>query len=165
LVLQFVRQGWIEQIAKIKVNRPAIGRTGELADFLFDSKRACLKPASELLQYLQSDLCFYCNKPMRGKSQVDHFIPFVKYNNDLAHNFVLAHTFCNNNKHSYLAAPVHKDKWIEQNIVKNDKAIDEALSPFYMCDVDRASHVADWAYTIAHQNGNRFWLAHDNVFV
>ncbi|GAA0856275.1 HNH endonuclease [Aliiglaciecola litoralis] len=165
LVVQFARQGWIDKVTKIQENKAVIGKAGELSDFLFSTTRNYLKPASKLLKEIQSDLCFYCCKPLKDSAEVDHFIPFTKYNNDLGHNFILAHKSCNNNKRDYLAAPSHRDKWAEQNLVVNEKLITEELSPYFTCDSKRSEQVASWAYGIAEKNGNKFWLAARDIFV
>lgn len=165
LVVQFARQGWIEKVSKIPKNQMVIGRAGDLSDFLFGTTRNSLKSASELLKEIQRGNCFYCGKSLKGDSEVDHFIPFTKYNNDLGHNFVLAHRTCNNNKRDYLAAPQHRDNWNEQNLILNEATITQELSPYFVCDSARAAQVANWAYEIAEKNGSRFWLAKNSVFV
>ncbi|MDN3652346.1 HNH endonuclease [Thalassotalea ponticola] len=165
LVVQFARQGWIEKVSKIQQNQSVIGRAGELSDFLFGTSRNSLKSASLVLKDIQQGNCFYCQKPLKGNAEVDHFIPFTKYNNDLAHNFVLAHKACNNNKRDYLAAPVHRDKWQEQNLVLNTSQITRELANYFVCDPKRTAHVANWAYDIAEKNGNKFWLATKDVFI
>jgi len=165
LVVQFSRQGWIEKVSNIQENQQVIGRAGELSEFLFGTSRSSLKPASELFREIQVGNCFYCQKPLKGTGEVDHFIPFTKYNNDLGHNFVLAHRACNNNKRDYLAAPKHREKWQEQNLVLNEKLITDELTNHFTCDVERTTHVANWAYGIAEKNGSKYWLATRDVFV
>ena len=165
LVVQFARHGWIEKVSKIQENQSVIGRAGELSDFLFGTSRNSLKLASDLLKDIQNGNCFYCRKPLKGNAEVDHFIPFSKYNNDLGHNFVLVHRACNNNKRDYLAAPKHRDNWHEQNLVLNETNITNELSAYFVCDSKRAAHVANWAYDIAEKNGSKFWLATKDVFV
>lgn len=165
LVVRFARQGWIEKVSKIQENQLVIGRAGELSDFLFGTSRNSLKLASDLLKDIQHGNCFYCRKPLKGNAEVDHFIPFTKYNNDLGHNFVLVHRACNNNKRDYLAAPQHRDNWQEQNLVLNENNITNELSAYFVCDSKRSAHVANWAYDIAEKNGSKFWLATKDVFV
>jgi hypothetical protein len=165
LVVQFARQGWIEKVSKIPKNQTIVGKAGELTDFLFGSSRNSLKSAANLLKELQSDNCFYCKKPLKSNAEVDHFIPFSKYNNDLGHNFVLAHRGCNNNKRDYLAAPEHRDQWESQNLVKFEHEITSELSSYFVCDPTRSIHVANWAYETATNNGSKFWLKTKDVFV
>ncbi|GLX80736.1 HNH endonuclease [Thalassotalea eurytherma] len=165
LIVQFARQGWIEKISKIPKNQTTIGHAGELTDFLFGTSRSSLKSASQLFKEIQAGNCFYCKKQLKGNAEVDHFIPFAKYNNDLGHNFVLAHKTCNNNKRDYLAAPKHRENWQEQNLVLNEKLITNELTNHFTCDVERTIHVANWAYGIAQTNGGKYWLATKDVFV
>lgn len=165
LVTHLAKQAWIKQIAKIQDNQPIIGQAGQLETFLFGSNRQSLKPAAALLTEIQQGTCFYCHKPLKSTTEVDHFIPFAKYNQDLAHNFVLAHPACNRNKRDYLAAPIHREHWLEQNIVLHQADISQALTGFYTCDPQRAVHVSDWAYAIAKHNRNALWLAKKDIFV
>ncbi len=161
LVVQFSRQGWIEKISKIQYNQAVIGGGGELKEFLFGTNRSAITNAVGFLKEIQKGDCFYCKKSISGSPEVDHFIPFSKYGNDLGHNFVLAHKTCNNNKRDYLAALSHRDRWVEQNLVKHEKNIINELSSYFSCDPVRTKHVANWAYQIAEKNGNKLWLAKD----
>lgn len=165
LVTHFARQGWINKISKIRENQRVIGKVSELNDFLFGTSRQSLKSVSDLFEDIQKGNCFYCGKPLKSQSEVDHFIPFSRYNNDLAHNFVLAHKACNNNKRDYLAAPKHKENWLEQNIVVHNKQITDELSSSFTCDPEKSISVANWAYDIAEKNGSKFWLSCKNKFV
>ncbi|MBA6348310.1 HNH endonuclease [Colwellia sp. BRX8-9] len=162
LVVQFTRQGWIEKISKIQDNQTVVGRAGELNDFLFGTNRSSIVQAVAVLQEIQQGECFYCNKPIKGTPEVDHFIPFAKYGNDLGHNFVLAHKSCNNSKRDYLAALPHRDNWINQNLVNHEATIKNELSSYFSCDSERTSYVADWAYQIAKKSGSRLWLSKDS---
>ncbi len=55
-------------------------------------------------------------------AHVDHFIPWSRYPVDLAHNFVLAHQTCNNNKSDRLAGTEHLERWV--NLIEtNGKAL------------------------------------------
>jgi 5-methylcytosine-specific restriction endonuclease McrA len=165
LVVQFSRQGWVDKVSKIQENQQVIGRAGELSDFLFGTSRNSLTSASELFKDIQAGNCFYCQKPLKGSAEVDHFIPFSKYNNDLGHNFVLAHKSCNNNKRDYLAAPKHREHWLEQNLVIHKQLITHELTKYLTCDAERAVQVANWAYGIAEKNGSKYWLAAKDIFI
>lgn len=162
LVVQFTRQGWIEKISKIQENQSTIGRGGELSKFLFGTNRSSLSQAVGVLSEIQQGECFYCNKPITSSPEVDHFIPFSKYGNDLGHNFVLAHKSCNNNKSDYLAAPAHRDNWVNQNLVTHKDTINNELSSYFSCDIERTLYVSDWAYEIAKKNKNKFWVSKSN---
>ncbi|WP_158768211.1 HNH endonuclease [Paraglaciecola sp. L1A13] len=157
IVVKLVRQGWADKIASIKSNQASLGKSGELADFLFGSKRVSLKYASELLEKIQGGYCFYCEKKIKGDAHVDHFIPLKKYNYDLAHNFVLAHKKCNQDKSSHLALKIFKDKWVAQNLEKYKDKISSKLSSRYMCDPERSRAVADTFYEIADKSNIPLW--------
>ncbi|WP_100644071.1 HNH endonuclease [Alteromonas facilis] len=165
IVITLARLGWINKISNIASNQKVIGRSGELNDFLFGSSRNSLLPAKNVLMEIQKNLCFYCKKPLRESPEVDHFIPFSQYSNDLGHNFVLTHKICNHNKRDYLAAPEHRSNWEEQNLVKHEKTIVTSLSSFYECNAERSILIADWAYNMAYRNGNKFWLKATDIFV
>ena len=165
LVVKLTRQCWTEKVTKLKINQSVIGKAGELEGFLFGENRTSLKSAVKPLMDMQNGVCFYCHKPITSNPEVDHFIPFKMYSNDLAHNFVLSHSACNNNKRDYLAAPSHRERWEDQNLVNYKKFILDELEPYYLCDSERAEQVAVWAYEKAIDSGSRFWLAKPNVFV
>lgn len=159
LVVQLTRQGWVEKIAKIPNNQTVVGRAGELTDFLFGNNRSSIIQAVGVLKEIQQGECFYCHKPITSSPEVDHFIPFSKYSNDLAHNFVLAHKSCNGSKSDYLAAIPHRDNWEEQNLVKHQTTLTNELSPYFACDPERTLFVTNWAYQIADNNGSKLWLS------
>ncbi len=159
LVVQLTRQGWVNKIAKIPNNQTVVGRAGELNDFLFGDNRNSITQAVDVLKEIQQGECFYCHKPIKSNPEVDHFIPFSKYSNDLAHNFVLAHKSCNGSKSDYLAALPHRDNWESQNLVNHKSTITNELSPYFTCDPQRTNYVTNWAYQIADNNGSKFWLS------
>ncbi len=159
LVIGLTQQGWISKISQIPHNKHIVGRGVELNAFLFGSNRQSLSKAVPILKDIQSNNCFYCQKPIKEFPEVDHFIPFARYSNDLAHNFVLSHSTCNNNKRDYLAAPVHRERWYNQNMIDNSEEITNELSPYFVCDIDRLLNVSNWVYQITEQNKAKYWLA------
>ena len=108
LVVSVHKNSWLQKIQSIKHNQSLIGPQSQLHDFLFGLDRNALGKAKPILEELQHGLCFYCQKPLNGNTEVDHFIPFARYANDLGHNFVAAHRACNNNKRDFLAAQTRK---------------------------------------------------------
>jgi hypothetical protein len=62
------------------------------------------------LRELQDGRCFYCDDPLTGSSEVDHFIPWSRWPNDAIENLVLADR-CNNHKRDHLAAADHAGRW------------------------------------------------------
>jgi hypothetical protein len=143
-------------------NHAVIGGQGNLSEFLFGSDRNSIIKARPLLLDIQKGQCFYCNKPFKGegdyKAVVDHFIPWTRYPNDLGHNFVLAHSKCNNAKRDHLAAEQHKDRWFEQNIINNGILITTELANYFVCESGRSEAITTWAYQLATQNRSPLWL-------
>jgi len=90
-----------------------------LTEFLFGRDRNAITTARPVLFDIQQGQCFYCHKSLNETGEVDHFIPWARYPNDLGHNFVLAHSKCNNAKRDHLAAEQHKERWFEQNIIQH----------------------------------------------
>lgn len=47
----------------------------------------------------------------------------------------------------------------------SQNTITEELSSYFVCDEERAAHVANWVYAIAENNGSKFWLAARDAIV
>ncbi|MDC9503677.1 S24 family peptidase [Pseudoalteromonas sp. Angola-18] len=166
LVVHLSVTEWIEKVQTIKANQTLLGSQSQLQEFLFGSNRTALKVVTPLLIDIQNGLCFYCQKPMNLKNEketkktpeIDHFIPFKRYPNDLAHNFVAAHADCNNNKRDHLAAFAHRDRWLEQNLDIHKAEITNKLQPYFYCDADKSLAVSNWAYQVAESSSAKLWL-------
>lgn len=159
LVVYLAKNAWLQKIQSIKHNQELIGPQSQLHDFLFGLDRNGLGKAKPILEELQSGLCFYCQKPLKENTEVDHFIPFARYSNDLGHNFVAAHRACNNNKRDFLAAQCHRDRWQDQNLVQHKSIIERELSAYFHCDADKSLAVSNWAYQVGISSGAKFWLS------
>ena len=164
LVVSLARTQWVQKVAEFPANQAAIGNKGNLNDFMFGTNRRIITQARPVLKDIQNGQCFYCDKVLKDTGEVDHFIPWARYPNDLGHNFVLAHKSCNNNKRDHLAATRHKNKWYEQNIIQHGKTLHAELGQYFVCESERSEAVTTWAYQLAGQNSSYLWLA-NNVFV
>ncbi|WP_278381581.1 HNH endonuclease [Pseudoalteromonas distincta] len=158
LVVYLAKNAWLQKIQSIKHNQALIGPQSQLHDFLFGFDRNALSKAKPVLIELQHGNCFYCEKPLNSKTEVDHFIPFARYANDLGHNFVAAHSTCNNSKSDFLAAQLHRERWQEQNLVINSQHLTTELSDYFNCDSDKSLSVSDWAYQVAQANSAKLWV-------
>jgi hypothetical protein len=67
------------------------------------------------LRDLQTNRCFYCEQPLLGPTEVDHFIPRVRSANDSVENLVLTDRGCNGDKSDLLAAPGFVAIWAHRN--------------------------------------------------
>ncbi|MBM3413200.1 MAG: HNH endonuclease [Bacteroidetes bacterium] len=156
LIHQLSRAGWVAHIRKNKLNTEIIGQVDELEAFMFGTPRTSLAQVTELLRKIQSNKCFYCGSSLANQADVDHFVPWVKYPRDLAHNFVLAHMQCNRQKSDMLAAERHLGNWLERNL-RYDEDLKSELSNF-LADVDCSNRVTYWAYKQGVTIGSHGWL-------
>lgn len=160
LVVYLAKNAWLQKIQSIKDNQQLIGPQSQLQQFLFGVNRNALNKARPVLIEIQRGQCFYCNKPLNNNSaDVDHFIPFARYSTDLGHNFVAAHSACNNSKRDYLAAQRHRDNWQQQNLVVHSRVLSSELATYFYCDAEKSRAVSDWAYSVAQANGAKLWLS------
>lgn len=125
---------------------------------LFGTDRASLAVVRPVLRDIQQDICFYCNRPLRGDGEVDHFIPWARYPRDLGHNFVLAHKSCNNDKRDLLAATNHLAKWRSRNDV-HAMTLTNALGSHFVCDEPTVLRIARWSYGHAYATAAQSWMA------
>lgn len=163
LVVYLAKNAWLQKIQSIKDNQKLLGAQSQLHEFLFGVDRNALNKARPVLIEIQRGLCFYCHKPLKDQNSadVDHFIPFARYSTDLGHNFVAAHSACNNSKRDYLAAQRHRDNWQQQNLVVHSAVISSELAAYFYCDAKKSRAVSDWAYGVAQANGAKLWLSKD----
>jgi 5-methylcytosine-specific restriction endonuclease McrA len=158
LIQQLARAGWVDHVRRNMRNARIIGRADGLEDFMFGSQRKALLQAGEVLAKLQSHICFYCSDRIRSAGDVDHFIPWVKYPRDLAHNFVLAHSECNRSKSDMLGAVRHLDRWLDRNR-RYGASIDGELTELgFLSDHSCSMSVARWAYEHAVSSGAYGWI-------
>ena len=84
-----VQGAWVRWIREARQNGPIIGGTADLRLFLFGSERANSGAFVPLLKDLQKDSCFYCGGRLKERGEVDHFVPWSRYQLDAGQNFVL----------------------------------------------------------------------------
>ena len=159
LIQQLARAGWVEHIRQVRQNAPMLGQLDDLETFMFGSARAPLSAVAEVLAPIQEHRCFYCRGKLDGRGEVDHFIPWARYPRDTAHNFVLAHRSCNNDKRDMLAARPHLEAWME-HLHSRGKELGEALSARgFLADPGCSTPIASWAYRQSIGTGGMGWLA------
>ncbi len=163
-VTDMLHAAWIRWIQKVAKNQIILGQNSSLETFLFESKRSDLKAYVPILKDEQSNRCFYCEKEIRGLSEVDHFIPWSKYPVDLGHNFVLAHKTCNGDKKDFLAAQEFYFKWNNRNQVSGDQLALLFEKSNLQHDLVASSAIADWAYNQCRINKGLVWLGYKSGF-
>lgn len=157
LIQDLVRSRWLGFIRANKLNRAILGDADDLELFLFETSRRTLALMSEGLRKLEGAFCFYCKESLR-EADVDHFVPFVHYARDLAHNFVLAHPECNRSKSDTLAGKHHLERWLERLEVRRDAIGQIGLDAGIVVDPNVCRRVAAWGYDNAAMAGGQAWL-------
>lgn len=94
---------WVQDVAKM--NQLDTTESG-LYKHLFGQERENFPEILRTnLRDLQDGNCFYCRLPIKGKGEVDHFLPWSRKPNNSVENLVLADSKCNNSKRDYLVTP------------------------------------------------------------
>jgi hypothetical protein len=164
LVHELVRGAWLRFVRGVSENRLLLGEASDLSDFMFGSSRAALDVYKPVLIEYQGGRCFYCLRPLRDKTDVDHFIPWSRYPVDLGHNFVLAHGSCNTQKSDRLAAVEHLERWCERNVRHRRDLAQSFQERSIVHDENASWQVAAWAYSQAQVAGSLVWM-HGNELV
>lgn len=155
LVQELVRGAWLRFVRGLRSNQRILGESEDLYEFLFGSERASLEPYAKVLREIQSGACFYCERRIDAKGQVDHFVPWSRYPMDLAHNFVLAHASCNDSKSNLLASVEHLRKWGTRN---DEPALEkEFIRRGLVYDLVASRAITCWAYGLAEQGRSMVW--------
>ena len=159
IIKAVVQMAWLSFVQQLPLNRPVLGSTTDLAEFLFGAERAGLTVITDGLRGLQKGTCFYCSNTLRGEGgEVDHFIPWSRYPLDLGHNFVLAHAACNHDKRDMLAATGHLERWVERNDREDDSLAQIYSAARFPFDADASSSIALWAYENAEKAHALVWV-------
>lgn len=156
LIRDLIEGAWIRHVQK--VNATSLGHLTDLGTFLFGQERTNLAAYQPILRDVQKDTCIYCKEPLKGKLQVDHFIPWSRYPADLGQNFVLAHDHCNNAKSDYLAAEEHLANWAERNEKHSSELNKELTEVGLPCDLEAARQIARWVYQQTETAQGQVWV-------
>ena len=111
LLRPLIEAKWIELVTRF--NAGVIADPG-LAPFLFGAQRISTARLVPALRELQGDACFFCGGALRGRAEVDHFIPWARVPDNGIENLVLADARCNGDKRAFVAAPAHLERWAER---------------------------------------------------
>jgi CRISPR/Cas system Type II protein with McrA/HNH and RuvC-like nuclease domain len=130
---------------------------------MFGSGRASLEVYRPILVEYQHGDCFYCLRPLKDRSDVDHFIPWSRYPVDFGHNFVLAHSACNTRKADRLAAVEHLEKWRERNEMYGEELAIAFQERNIVHDQKASLRITAWAYEQAQLAGSLVWQQGDEL--
>ena len=159
-ITTMVQGAWVNWIRTYKQNHSILGQHTDLTEFLFGAQRATLSKYAPVLKEIQSNTCFYCHKNITdNKGEVDHFVPWSRYPVDLGHNFVLAHSSCNNDKRDMLAGINHLEHWVERNEMHNSTLNDYFETNNLNHDLTTSLSITHWAYDKVEAMQGDAWLA------
>lgn len=158
LIQNLARSGWIQHVRSNSRNQPILGPVDDLESFMFCSSRSSLASVSAVLLPIQNHCCFYCNERLRTDGEVDHFIPWARYPRDTAHNFVLAHRGCNNNKRAMLAAKRHLEQWLKRFEYFGSEIAGYLSEQGFVADKNASIRVAHWACEQGIHVGGQGWI-------
>jgi hypothetical protein len=96
-------------------------------------------------------------------AHVDHFVAWARYPVDLAHNFVLADSKCNNKKRDRLPACDHLAVWAERN-QKYGAQLGAALERHgIVAELPASNRVTAWAYGQTEAARGLTWQRADDM--
>ena len=137
LIRPLVQREWAARIARY--NRQVL-EDAYLEEFLFGQQRISSTLIRNPLAEMQGGKCFYCQKGLSTKPDVDHFLPWSRYPNNTIENLVASHRACNSRKGDHLAAAQHLERW--QNRLEGssaDELGDVARETRWMSDRSRTA--------------------------
>ena len=156
LLRDLIQGAWVRFVQR--VNSTELGAVTDLGSFLFDQERSSLESYRKILVDVQSNRCLYCHREIRGKSDIDHFVPWTRYPTDLGHNFVLAHPSCNNSKSDFLAAEQHLGGWAERNRNHAHELEERLTAAGLLHDQHASTRIAEWAYEQVEKANGQVWV-------
>lgn len=161
LLRPLVQRKWAQMVAKL--NKDVI-EDSRIEDFLFGAKRVSLVALQADLRELQSNRCFYCDAPMRGRVEVDHFIPWARHPDNSIENLVIADARCNNDKRDFIASTSHTLRWSGERAgfaASHASQLSEiARSRSWDSDPSRVRSIARSIY-LRLPNGKKLWRERD----
>jgi hypothetical protein len=162
LITDQVRGAWLRYVRQ--QNLDLLGEAADLNEFLFGSERNNLAAVREVLMPIQRNRCFYCGDGITNmNAQVDHFIAWSRYPTDLAHNFVLADSRCNNKKRDRLPACEHLAAWTERNAQFGAQLGQELAQRGVVAELAASNRVTHWAYAQTEAASGLTWVQADQM--
>lgn len=158
LIQQLAKAGWVQHIRSNRLNASLLGKKDDLESFMFGTPRALLASIAPILSQMQDRRCFYCQGKLHSQTEVDHFVPWSRYPRDTAHNFVLAHRGCNNDKRDMLAAKGHLERWLARNDSLGRELGEQMQEQGFVSNLGSTVEVAKWAYGEAHRMHGFAWI-------
>jgi hypothetical protein len=162
MVLRLAQSEWLRFVQTLPSNASLLGATSDLGQFLFGAERSALNRMVEPLREAQQGCCFYCERQI-VTGEIDHFVPWSRYQRDLAHNLVLAHIVCNRKKSDLLADERHLERWIGRNRDRDAIIVQAGGKAGIIIDLTTTLSVARWAYAQGEYLRSGVWSGDDHI--
>ena len=94
---------------------------------------------------------------MQKPGHVDHFVPWVIFQLDLGHNFVVAHQNCTSAKADHLAAAEFLVAWADRNQQYRTQLADEFSQRGVLHDLPTSVRIVNWVYEQTFDAGGLTW--------
>ena len=155
IIRPIVQRQWAEFVAR---RNDDVLDDLTLDEFLFGAERVSLDRVRAPLLRLQGGRCFYCGDELRGRTDVDHFLPWSRSNDNGLDNLVAAHARCNNAKRASLAAGPHLQRWIARSRTQGDQLAGVAQDTSWSRQPERTHAIARALY-LYQAPGTALWVA------
>jgi 5-methylcytosine-specific restriction endonuclease McrA len=134
LIRPLIQREWAKRVARY--NKELL-EDARLEEFLFGQVRTMTAALRTPLADLQEGKCFYCDKGLPIRPEIDHFIPWSRYPNDSVENLVASHRYCNARKSDHLAAAPHLEHWDARSHGSGPELIEVARQVRWPTEPDR----------------------------
>ena len=141
---ELIEKAWVRYLQRLSA--ASLGNTTDLRTFLFGQERISLEAYRPILRDIQRGICLCCQKPLSGKTEVDHFVPWARYPADLGQNFILAHSRCNGAKSDFLAAEQYLAAWAARNREHQAELQERLTAAAIPCDPAASHQITQWIY-------------------
>jgi 5-methylcytosine-specific restriction endonuclease McrA len=144
LIRPLIETHWARMVASI--NRIDLQEERLRAHLFGTLRQAFPPPLRRDLAALHQGRCFYCDRALGNRFDLDHVVPWTRFPNDAIENLVPADPKCNNDKRDTLPAIIHVSRWAKQ-IEANGPDLNEiAQSTNWLTDPSHTLAIARSTY-------------------
>ncbi len=156
LIRPLIHRAWAAMVARLNELEDS-----RLERFLFGIDRPALAALRPGLSDLPHSTCFYCDRKLTERSEVDHFIPWARYPDNGIENLVVADQKCNSSKRDFLAGIEHLRRWRARNTTQAEALAATAASSSWECHPAVTLGVARGLY-LRVAPGTPLWIGPDS---
>jgi hypothetical protein len=160
LMRPLIETHWTRMVAAI--NRIDLEEERLRAHLFGTSRRAFPHALRRDLAELHEGRCFYCDRLLRHRFDLDHLIPWSRFPNDAIENLVPADPRCNNAKSDTLPAIPHVSRWAKQIEASRSDLREMAQQSRWLTDSPHTLAIARSTYRHL-ATGTPLWLERGRV--